>query len=682
MKFFKKRDKKKAASESDFASYPHRPRGFSSGSPPHGQSQSQSQFLAPGSPPRFPTRRSAQALAALPPNVLARIFAFVCPHSQDETYETCELSGLGNACMLCDIRDLAHCALTCRRWRKEAVKQLYHSVRIETVHYCDREIYLSDKRKRRTFFDRNGEPEDVAQARLKLLCRTLREDPARLGPIVEFLKTPYMLRESCQADLARTIAVLPNLRYVDLPEGLFMDEPPFLTLRLEVQARCHNLRKMTFMGGAERSLEDLAGGRIWPNLEVLELVKVNMEPLHLRHVLGALRNLRALKVTDTNAFGDQIFMYNDMVPDFPPLEELVLKSVPHITAEGFREYLRRADARMSLKLLSLTATGVKPWHLQAILGLAPALRHLTIVETVTAALPIAAGTQKIVPLASGSLRTLNYEISADSSSNPYAGITSSYYTYLSGSLHSGGLPRLRSVYVRDPDFQNLLLGLPPPMPGFADGGSRRPASSGSSSSYTSGRSPISLGPVVSANGLLSPHHSPGFAPPQHYGQPPFGSSQSPPKSGFASLQQQHLSQQQQNPRFSSNNPFASMIAPKQVQTLEVYVKGDDDLDWSMVMVSPDGPLLGGGPGGGGGGGDDSGGRPTSSYGLGADVAVGAGARRSVFMGDGSGSFLAVPDLPVGGGGPRRGSGAAAVDEWPRPKSSAGERKRERMDLWR
>lgn len=123
MKFFKKRDKKKAASESDFGSYAHRPRGFSSGSPPHAQSQSQ--FLAPGSPPRFPTRRSAQALAALPPNVLARIFAFVCPHSQDETYETCELSGLGNACMLCDIRDLAHCALTCRRWRKEAVKQLY-----------------------------------------------------------------------------------------------------------------------------------------------------------------------------------------------------------------------------------------------------------------------------------------------------------------------------------------------------------------------------------------------------------------------------------------------------------------------------------------------------------------------------------------------------------------------------
>ncbi len=127
-------------------------------------------------------------------------------------------------------------------------RRRYHSIRIDTVHYCQREAILAEKRKRRTFFDRNGEPEDPTQARLHLLCRTLRDDPARLGPLVEFLKIPYMLRESSQADLARTIAVLPSLKYVDLPEGMFQDDPPFITLRLEVQARCHELRRMTYMG--------------------------------------------------------------------------------------------------------------------------------------------------------------------------------------------------------------------------------------------------------------------------------------------------------------------------------------------------------------------------------------------------------------------------------------------------
>jgi hypothetical protein len=62
--------------------------------------------------------------AKLPPKVLEIIFQFLCPHSQDETYETCEQSAIEDACMLCDLRDLAHCALTCRRWRKIAVNIL------------------------------------------------------------------------------------------------------------------------------------------------------------------------------------------------------------------------------------------------------------------------------------------------------------------------------------------------------------------------------------------------------------------------------------------------------------------------------------------------------------------------------------------------------------------------------
>lgn len=56
----------------------------------------------------------------LPPRVLARIFAFVCPHAADNSYASSEESMTEDGCMLCDMRDLAHCALVCKLWRLEA----------------------------------------------------------------------------------------------------------------------------------------------------------------------------------------------------------------------------------------------------------------------------------------------------------------------------------------------------------------------------------------------------------------------------------------------------------------------------------------------------------------------------------------------------------------------------------
>ena len=58
------------------------------------------------------------------PEILERIFFYVCPHAQDETYETCEQSATGDTCMLCDLRDLAHCAQVSRQWRKLATNVL------------------------------------------------------------------------------------------------------------------------------------------------------------------------------------------------------------------------------------------------------------------------------------------------------------------------------------------------------------------------------------------------------------------------------------------------------------------------------------------------------------------------------------------------------------------------------
>lgn len=79
-----------------------------------------------------PTRVSAALLARLPEAAFKSIFAFVCPHSVDESYATCEQSSVEDGCMLCDLRDLARCVAVCRRWRTEAVKLLY----VRIVHPC------------------------------------------------------------------------------------------------------------------------------------------------------------------------------------------------------------------------------------------------------------------------------------------------------------------------------------------------------------------------------------------------------------------------------------------------------------------------------------------------------------------------------------------------------------------
>lgn len=55
----------------------------------------------------------------LPRPVLARILTLVCPHAVDTSFDTSEES-MTDGCMLCDMRDLAHCAQVCKRWFLEA----------------------------------------------------------------------------------------------------------------------------------------------------------------------------------------------------------------------------------------------------------------------------------------------------------------------------------------------------------------------------------------------------------------------------------------------------------------------------------------------------------------------------------------------------------------------------------
>lgn len=65
----------------------------------------------------------------LPRSMLAYIFALACPHAVDGSYETSEES-MTDGCMLCDMRDLAHCAQVCKRWFIEA-RTLLYAPRIE-----------------------------------------------------------------------------------------------------------------------------------------------------------------------------------------------------------------------------------------------------------------------------------------------------------------------------------------------------------------------------------------------------------------------------------------------------------------------------------------------------------------------------------------------------------------------
>ena len=64
--------------------------------------------------------RSSRPTRPLPAPVLKKIFSFLCPHVEDESYETCERSAVEDACMLCDLRDLAHAAAVCRSWNAVA----------------------------------------------------------------------------------------------------------------------------------------------------------------------------------------------------------------------------------------------------------------------------------------------------------------------------------------------------------------------------------------------------------------------------------------------------------------------------------------------------------------------------------------------------------------------------------
>ena len=328
------------------------------------------------------------------------------------------------------------------------------------MHYCELEYELSAKRKRRSFFERNGDPKDATQQRLQLFSRTTRES-RYLSTLVHTLKMPYMTRESSKADLARTVSVLPNLQYVDLPDGIFSDDASTNILKQELQRKCPDIRKMRYYHGSEESFVILFHMRQWQNLEILELSGLRVEPNILLLVLDSLSMLREVTLRRIPSLDDSIFSLNNAVPSFPPLVVLDLQETPLVTSTGIQAYLSRKEPGETLSELHLSQTGVLPSTLHEILHVAPCLRTLRVNETVSRSFPLT----PVPLLASGSLQTIRYEILPSIlSPNPPS---ETYYHYLVSSLLSGSLPCLTKVYAFSNSIVDLLL-YPPNAP-FAGG---------------------------------------------------------------------------------------------------------------------------------------------------------------------------------------------------------------------
>lgn len=357
--------------------------------------------------------------------------------------------GDGNANLCCDAR--------------------YGNVRIDAVHYCEREELLAVKRKTKRF-DHNAEPIDAPQVCLTLLMRTVRES-RDLGQLVLSLRMPYMTREASKVELARTLSVLPNLRYVDLPNGFFSDDHSSRPLKQEVLARCPDIRRMKYAHGAEGSFSQIPHARRWANIEVLELCKLNIDPNLLRTVLACFGRLTDLKLVGMRTLEDSVFHPVSHLPLFPAVERLSLKDMRQITSAGITTYVSSRPNSRALKHLSLTDTSVLVTSLHEILSLASSLESLSITKELARAFPM----ENISPIASRSLKLLHFEISSKAG-EAYGSpsVSAGYYTYLMSSLIGGSLPNLVDLYVRDSGFPDTLLLAPPPKFGAGGGPNPRP----------------------------------------------------------------------------------------------------------------------------------------------------------------------------------------------------------------
>ncbi|KAA8900754.1 hypothetical protein FN846DRAFT_899721 [Sphaerosporella brunnea] len=409
--------------------------------------------IIPYQQPHYRTGRSAAS--RLPEKVLERIFSYVCPHSLDRSYRSAEEAATEAGCMLCDMRDLARCRVVCKTWCTVAEQLLYTSIRLDSVHYCGLEDELQKRRNRGSFLKKKHEPPmEVPEMRMRLLYRTFQENE-RIAFTVQFFKMPYMTRETCRADLARLVSLTPELKYCDVPEGLFSDDSSCAGLKAILYARCPELRKMTWNTGCEKNFVDLWAQPPWRNLEVVILSSLHVENADLVRVLNSLPALHDLTLKSLPWISDAVF---DATPNpfgiFPALSKLSIEDISSISLDGLKVYLQRPIIAASLTELTLISTSIPASSISELLAAAPSLESLTFNTTISRILPAPEPPR----LKSRTLRTLRYELTPDAATKSLSSPTPSYYSHLAISLLSGGLPSLTTLYVRDPTFSERLAG--------------------------------------------------------------------------------------------------------------------------------------------------------------------------------------------------------------------------------
>ena len=327
---------------------------------------------------------------------------------------------------------------------------------MDPVHYCEKEPELVASRKGRSFGGRKGDLRDPARERLQLFNRTVSEQEG-VARRVHSLKIPYMTRETCKAELARTVSILPQLRYVDLPEGFFNDDSSSRILKQELQSRCPNIRWMKYSAGSESSFLALGSAKHWRNLEELELHKLMIDMPNLTDVLSSLPALKKVAITDLLHFDDSIFSPESQLTSFPPLTSLLFQDLPSVSVAGLTAYLSRPEASQTITSLTLSNTNVQISSLHAILALCPMLHTMHVIQDVKKPFPITT----VPSLASQSLQTLKFELSSANSSQCHAGSSSdSYYSYLASSLLQGSLPALIHLYALSTALPSMLVPKP------------------------------------------------------------------------------------------------------------------------------------------------------------------------------------------------------------------------------
>ncbi|KAF8460631.1 hypothetical protein BDZ91DRAFT_619968, partial [Kalaharituber pfeilii] len=384
----------------------------------------------------------------LPAVILTTIFTYICPHGSDAGYLCSEDSLAGNGCPLCNTRDLAQVSKVCRKWRQAALKQLYQNVRLEQVHYCELEEELWRRRNRRSFFSNgNTDSNEPVKTRMRLLYRTAQENE-EIANMILYVKAPFWVREGCKQELTLLVSLLPNLRYVDLPQAVYVADhscPLLSTLK----SRSSQLRLMGWKGGSETSFMHAAADQPWKMLEIISLSSMKIDDTQLQTVLCTLPHLQSIKLEDMTYLTDALFDADETSMGFPQVKSLTIEECPNLTMKGIKQYLTIQSFSPILAELTLTNTGIIPDHLNSILSIAPVLKKLSITAAVSKPCP---PVSQLRHISSTSLRELTYDISNDDSSKGLTAGAPSYYTYLADSLCSGTLPSLRKMSVNEARF--------------------------------------------------------------------------------------------------------------------------------------------------------------------------------------------------------------------------------------